>query len=273
MSISSLGMALKVPTLGVGLDSATVAYQAAIASAGGTISNASIVAIDALVKGLKADGLWSLLHEIYPFAGNFTAALVKLKTVTAQPTLTNVNFVSGDYNEASGLKGNGTSKYLKTGYISGTDGVLNSASAGYWNFDTTEGQMAFGANDGTSTHQFLAPRGGGDGGKLFSDCYAGNRVTSAASVAAFRFLSMSRTSSTSHIGFANGTSIGSNTTANTEARPTREYYLFARNFNLTPDGYSAYRMSFCFFGLGLTNPQMLSLYNRVLAYCQAMGRA
>jgi hypothetical protein len=127
MSISSLGIALKVPSLAANsLDAATAAYAANIDTAGGSISAASLTANDQLVKGLKADGLWNLLHEIYTFSGDFTAALVKLKTVTGQAALINsgsVGFSAADFNEIAGLRGT-ANKYLKTGYVQSLHGWL-----------------------------------------------------------------------------------------------------------------------------------------------------
>lgn len=93
------------------------AYEARIIAAGGTIAAASLAAVGDFIQFAKANGFWDKLVDVGPFAGNqLAAALVKLKYPTGVQTgLTNVNFISGDYTEATGLNPNGTTKYLKTG--------------------------------------------------------------------------------------------------------------------------------------------------------------
>lgn len=94
-------------------------YKNRIIAAGGSISNASLTAHQAFVTTLKSSGVWNNLSEIATYAGsNLNAALVKLKYPSGiQSVLTNVNFVSTDYTENSGLNGNGLTKYLRTGWI------------------------------------------------------------------------------------------------------------------------------------------------------------
>lgn len=67
-------------------------------------------ALDAFVRGCKADGIWDAIKACCVMMGARTlaGALVPLKG--AAPT--NFNFVSGDYNRKTGLVGNGTTKYL-----------------------------------------------------------------------------------------------------------------------------------------------------------------
>jgi hypothetical protein len=92
-------------------------YQARIVAAGGTIAGASLKAVSNFIAAAKAASIWSKLVDVGPFAGNqLAAALVKLKHLNGvQSSLTNQNFVGGDYTEATGLTGNGTTKYLRTG--------------------------------------------------------------------------------------------------------------------------------------------------------------
>ena len=98
-----------------GLDTDTLAYVDAVNKNGGSITSASISAIDSFVKGLKLDGLWDLFDMLWPCAGdNLSAALVCLK---AQPgtsaVLTNVGpFVASDYSPTGGLTGDGSTKRL-----------------------------------------------------------------------------------------------------------------------------------------------------------------
>jgi len=76
-------------------------------------------AINAFVVGCKADGIWAAIKASCILAGarTLTGALVPL--VGAAPT--NFNFVSGDYNRKTGLKGNGTTKYLNSNRAGSAD--------------------------------------------------------------------------------------------------------------------------------------------------------
>ncbi len=93
-------------------------YVSRINVEGGSISDASIQAHRAFIQTLKQNNLWNKLLEISTYAGdNLNAALVKLKhPVGVQSTLTNVGFVGVDYSENSGIIGNGSTKYLRTGF-------------------------------------------------------------------------------------------------------------------------------------------------------------
>lgn len=88
-------------------------YFARIVSAGSSISVANKAAVDAFVRGCKADGIWTAIKASCLLAGpdDLTGALVPL--VGVAPT-NNGPFVSGDYNRTTGLLGNGTTKYLNS---------------------------------------------------------------------------------------------------------------------------------------------------------------
>jgi hypothetical protein len=69
-------------------------------------------AIHDFVVGCKADGIWNAIKASCILAGarTLTGALVPL----AGPAPINTNFVSGDYNRKTGLKGDTSTKYLDT---------------------------------------------------------------------------------------------------------------------------------------------------------------
>jgi hypothetical protein len=71
-------------------------------------------AINQFVLGCKADGIWTSLVTSCIMAGARTVAGAITPLVGNAPT--NNNFVSGDYSRKFGLLGDGTSKYLATGY-------------------------------------------------------------------------------------------------------------------------------------------------------------
>lgn len=120
----------------------TLDWKARVIAAGGTVQQSTVDAVDTFVRETKNSGVWPFLLDVGVFAGDqLAAALVKLKyPAGGQSTLTNMNFVGGDYTERGvngGLVGNGTTKYLKTGVtppaVTGTLGfyVRTPVAAGY----------------------------------------------------------------------------------------------------------------------------------------------
>lgn len=90
------------------------AYITSVESADGmSLPLSTKGAINSLVVGLKADGLWEKITAICLFAGpsKLAGALVPLKG----PTPTNDGFVAGDHSAAKGVKGDGTSKRILSG--------------------------------------------------------------------------------------------------------------------------------------------------------------
>lgn len=86
-------------------------------------------AINQFVLGCKSDGVWTPIKAccILMGARTLTGALTAL--VGTAPT--NTNFVSGDYARKTGLKGNGSNKYLSTGRANNADPQNSSHMAVY----------------------------------------------------------------------------------------------------------------------------------------------
>jgi len=99
----------------------TVAYDADAASyfaaveAVSTISATAKNAANAYIVGLKAASLWTLIHQLYLYAGPNTlaGALVKAK---GSGTRVHNGFVSGDFSPTLGLQSSGT-KYVNNGFL------------------------------------------------------------------------------------------------------------------------------------------------------------
>jgi hypothetical protein len=76
-------------------------------------------AFEAFIVGCKADGIWDPIKACCLMVGwnNLNGALIPLKG--AAPT--NFNFVTGDYNRKTGLKGDGSTKYLNSNRANDAD--------------------------------------------------------------------------------------------------------------------------------------------------------
>lgn len=88
-----------------------------------------ILAIYNFVTGCKNDGIWDAIKSSCILAGarTLTGALTPLKGTAP----TNFNFVSSDYNRATGLKGDGSSKYLNSNRTDNADPRNNQHLAVY----------------------------------------------------------------------------------------------------------------------------------------------
>jgi len=88
-----------------------VSYVAAVEAADGQELEFGVAkAINDFVLGCKTDGIWNAIKASCILAGARTLSGALVPLVGTAPT--NVNFVSGDYDRGTGLKGDGSTKYL-----------------------------------------------------------------------------------------------------------------------------------------------------------------
>jgi hypothetical protein len=117
----------------VTLDAATVAWAAAVVSAGGTVSSGRKTVIDTYIKALKTAGLWAKIDRLWLLAAeNSQSALINLidPAATAATAVNSPTFTAN-----RGYTSNGTSSYVDGGYFAGTGSpnyTQNSASYYCW---------------------------------------------------------------------------------------------------------------------------------------------
>jgi hypothetical protein len=99
------------------------AVEAADTAAGqsGGLETATKVAIHSFVKGCKADGIWPAIKSSCILSGARTLAGALIPLAGPAPTNVSNLFVADDYNRKTGLKGNGTTKYLNTNRTNESD--------------------------------------------------------------------------------------------------------------------------------------------------------
>lgn len=113
---------LRVPTSMrfISNDADVVAYVLAVEGADGDrLEDGVISAYESFITGCKSDGIWTALKASCILAGARTLGGALVPLVGAAPT--NFNFVSGDYNRETGLKGNGSTKFLNSNRANNTD--------------------------------------------------------------------------------------------------------------------------------------------------------
>ena len=92
-------------------DAEALAYITAVETADGQALETGVrIAINNFVVGCKQDGIWNAIKASCILAGARTLAGALVPLVGTAPT--NFNFDSEDYNRKTGLKGNGSDKYL-----------------------------------------------------------------------------------------------------------------------------------------------------------------
>jgi hypothetical protein len=239
---------------------------------GSSISASTQYAVNQFVVRCKADGIWSQLKDVGLFVGDdLTAALVKLKTLSGDYNYANVNFVSGDYSEATGLAGDGETKYLKTGFAANAL-TANSTHIAVYNRSSIAAISAMGAYD-DANHDFNLHYPWSDG---FAESAQYNNQATQGAVQSdisnskpFGFIVGSRTASDAHAIYRNGVQLASNTTSGGDL-PSREVYIL--NNNGFPGQITHYTISFASYGDGLTATEVAKLSQRVNALQSALGR-
>jgi hypothetical protein len=252
----------------------TLQFADRIAANGGSITQASLVAIDTFVRACQIAGIWSKFIEVGPFAGsNLNAAMVKLVyQPAAGSVLTNSNFVAGDYVETGangGLNNDGTkflntnvqattlpdnghySFYLREDIVSGGNkgflGALDGANQ-YWMGSLTPGtslDLRFGALVLATTP-----------GTLIKGFYTGVRE-----------------SSTSLTYYRDAATIATNNTAAGTTKPALAIHAWGYNSSGSSGGRVNARGSFYSIGQALTPTEVGALHNAVRNLQSALNRA
>ena len=224
-------------------------------------------AIDTFIAGCKADGIWDPIKACCVMAAwdGLNGALIPLKGDAP----TNFNFVSGDYDRKTGLKGDGSTKYLNSNRANNAD-PQNDAHVSCYRIRSEAGNQALIASREGGTvigSRFLWLSGGT---ALFTcnpdaDIHdsAGNDVLNIAT-----FQGVSRASSTSTTGRLGGQSYSF--TRNSASPINNNLRIFCSAINATPELFSSARISFYSIGEAV---DLAALDTRVSNLMTAIGAA
>lgn len=253
----------------------TLDYRDRIIANGGTISDASVDAIEKFVQDCKNALVWDKLLEVAPFAGtNLNAALVKLVYPAGVPgVITNVNFVAGDYTETGangGLLGDGATKYLNTGFNAQTYLPDNAHLSFYLREDVSAAgnRGLLGTISGTDQYWL---------GSLTPASQVNVRLaqTVSATLAAPMdkgFYIGTRTSLSQLRLYKKGALAAADTTAVVHARPNLSMYAFGWNAGGIAGGYVPARGSFYSIGQALNATEAAALYDAVQTLQRNLNR-
>ena len=230
-------------------------------------------AINQLVIGLKADGLWTKSRAIYPFVGgDATSHKWNLRTPLDTNGAFRLTFVGGITHSANGIKGNSLNGYYETYLNPSIEYSLASGACGFLatNENLQITGLDYGAFQSVVNYRFqLTVRD------------TSNQLTSAMMSNSFI-----QTSNTNSIGFFGGTRLpndnanfytiinATNTaTAGAYQEPNSTINGFCLNIdNTIKQSFGETRQSFAYFGEGLTTSEAQLLRARVNTYNATLGR-
>lgn len=261
-------------------------WVARVVAAGGTVSSGTQAAVLTFVRAIYAANLRGSFYRLNLFAGDsLAAALIPLfrstlygGTVMGSASDTNVNFVSADYAEASGLKGNGSSKYLNTGLT--TEEFSNSISvhlaASGTSFTTGSAASLVGSYDGLagslcSLESALTVSAALRCTFRFGTFTDGQSPTTTTSATESHLIA-TRTAANAAAIYRGGSSVATSTTRTVPSVSPRAFFVFATSNFGGVANYNAARMTSYSIGAGLTASQVSAYSTALIAFNAALGR-
>jgi len=252
---------------GILYDADALAYmelvKAADAAAGqtGGLEPGVVDAINDFVVGCKTDGIWDAIKASCILAGARTlnGALIPL----AGTAPTNVNFVSGDYNRKTGLKGDGTTKYLNSNRNNNADPQNNCHLAIYKNDSDVESNPYW---IGSASSGFSVINGIGRNG-----AYSNSNGSIVNTNSSAGLHGVSRSDGASAV-LKRPSLSALSSSLNSTTPPTVANFIYTINGNGTPfaGNWSAARLAFYSIGESL---DLAALDTRVSALITAIGAA
>jgi len=265
------------------------AWKTAVVANGGSVSGTTLSAVDKFCKAIASAGIRDRFYRLNLFCGTgLNACLVPLYrgpslggTQYGNTTDTNVGpFVSGDYVEtgaSGGLLGNGTSKYLNTGFnVSELPGAANCHLASYitGTQDIQAARALVGVLFNVVTDRYRIYLNSSTAGtyNVMTELGKANNVTANRANSNGGLMLSSRTSTTLVTLYDDAVEIGTNTTLTAETTGAFPFFVFARGQAGTPSEYYNGRMAAYSIGAGMSGQQAASYYTAMQAFQTALGR-
>jgi hypothetical protein len=221
-------------------------------------------AINDFVVGCKTDGIWSAIKASCILAGARTTNGALISLVGTAPTPNNFDLVGDtDYDRKTGLKGDGSTKYLNTNRSVSADPQDNAHIAAY---STAKGTINQATIIGTVRGRTRILTFNAASDLIMNVATAGNTVITGANTPGTGFLGVSRSGAALTTARFNSSNLTSTTAS--QARGSVNHGVFY-DPNLS-DGFSNGRLAFYSIGESL---DLAKLDTRVSALITAIGAA
>jgi len=258
-------------TLGRSIGTQTVSD----ADAQAFVTNAGIVdqveanAVNNLVIGMKADGVWSKMKAIYPFVGGTSTSHSFNLRNTSQFQIT---WNGGITHSSTGVLPNGTNGYGQTGFSFNSTTALSSHISTYLRTNNTTLACEVGSGNGLNgDDECRIVRNGAAWSNNQCDAVGGRLSPSAANSTGL--ILNSRRANNDWETYQNGISLATKTTTNSYTGGSNyTLSLFARNSSGIYDIYSNKQTAFASIGDGLTDIEVTNLNTRVTTFQTALNR-
>jgi len=239
-------------------DADTLSYINRVEQADGLPLEAGVkVAYNTFITGCKTDGIWNAIKASCIMAGARTLNGALQPLVGTAPT--NFNFVSGDYDRKTGLKGDGSTKYLDSNRNNNAD-PQNSYSLSVLVTEAqsnTTGMALIGGGGINTGASGLANAGANIAARNRNSSSVANGMAFPAS----GFIGTNRNASNTYIIRSNGTNTTQSTTSQTPAN--QNIGVFTRSLAASSDG----RIAFYHIGealdLALLDARITQLINNI----------
>jgi hypothetical protein len=255
-------------------------WRNAVIANGGTVSGTTFKAVSDFCRSIDTAGLRDRFYRLNLFCGTgLNAALVPLyrgqsRTGTQYGNTTDTNvgpFVSGDYSEAAGLSGNGSSKYLNTGFLANTLGNTDRHLSLWWNSATVTNASRYWLgvdNFSCGNNAFWAI---GSNSSTNAQARASQSSTQISITVSSGQRHIILTGNGSATAYSNGSSAGSLSQA-TFSAPSLAAYVFALNRCDAPADFNSATASCYSIGASMTATQASNFYNILATFQTLLGR-
>lgn len=243
-----------------------------VANGGAAPSAATVSAVNTFWNALRTaqiDGKMKAVNCFVP--DNLIASITPLNVDAGNNPWTNTAFVAGDLT-VNGLKGNGTTKWLNTGFISSASSILHSCALSvYVHTTATAGEYYCGAQF-AGGNMDAVQSGGVASYNGFIETVA-HPVTGAGGAG---FTMVSRVANANlKMYFGNSTNAFAQTASDVvngaSAQPTGAIFAFCQNLTGAANAFSDGRISFMAISSGLSLAEGQALFNAVQALRVALG--
>jgi hypothetical protein len=260
------------PTSGGGFDADAQAFITAAVITDVTQQNA----INTLVVDLKGYSIWTKMKALYPFVGGTsTTHKFNLKNPLDTDAAFRLVFNGGWTHSSNGALPNGTNAYANSFLTPSTSLTLNTTHISLYSRTSTV------TNAARDMGAFLSSSNpcmslGTNTGVFISDHYNFNFRISSSIASATGFYLGTRTTTTSHKLYKNGSILGSNTVLSAGSLPPLALFLGAVNLGSagleSAGAYSNKQYAFASIGDGLDDTEAANFYTAVQAFQTTLSR-